>query len=188
VNPQLTSALLLAAPIVFAGLIHHGVRATDALSFLKVPLDDLLFDGDEVFGANKTLRGFIVVPFACAIATALEFGAASRIYPAPLRCAPLLLTQPADCGFAVGLACMLAELPNSFAKRRLGIRPGERSSRLRPLFGLVDLLDSAVGSACVYALLGVPAEVVGGGLLLAAPLHALVNRISHALGARNRAW
>jgi CDP-diacylglycerol--serine O-phosphatidyltransferase len=71
---------------------------------------------------------------------------------------------------------MLGELPNSFLKRRLGIAPGATPARGRPLFVLMDQLDSGIGCALAYALL--PGLSWPEGLLFVAtfPVTALVTK------------
>ena len=92
------------------------------------------FRGKEVFGANKTWRGVVVmsegstvVVFAQSELYALEsFDAISVV--------DYSQTSWLALGLALGLGYSLAELPNSFAKRRLGTRPAaSRASGGRPV-------------------------------------------------------
>ena len=47
---------------------------------LSISIDDALFDGRLVFGANKTVRGFVVMPLACgAVFLAGNFVAAESL-------------------------------------------------------------------------------------------------------------
>jgi CDP-diacylglycerol--serine O-phosphatidyltransferase len=132
----------LQIPVVIGGVLHMLVVSRGWLPQLAVPVHRGLF------GANKTWRGFVVVPL-------LTAGGALLLLPgewllgekAPIGAAWLL---PA--GFLAGLGYMLGELPNSFLKRRLGIAPGATPERGRQFFVLLDQLDSGIGVALAYAL------------------------------------
>jgi hypothetical protein len=173
-------SLLLILPVLGAGLCHQLVRATRLFECARRPIDDLLFGGRLVFGRNKTLRGFIVVPIACALTFGVEDALGASL-PGELGSSPVLG------GLLVGLAYCGFELPNSFIKRRTGIAPGARAVRLRPIFFFADHLDSAIGCAVVFRSLGVAWSVVACGLALAPGLHVLVNVTMHRLHLREAA-
>jgi CDP-diacylglycerol--serine O-phosphatidyltransferase len=174
----LERGFVLVVPVVAAGLAHQCVRARKLWPGLQVPLDAVLFGGREVFGKNKTLRGLLVVPAACAMAFAVEGLCLPRT---------AAVIGPAG-GFAVGLAYVLAELPNSFLKRRLGIPPGEQSKRARAVFFLADHLDSALGCGVALRALGEPWSAILAGMGLAPWVHVAVNRAAHAVGLRRAPW
>lgn len=72
--------------------------------------------------------------------------------------APLLTSQSSlGLSFALGLGYCLPELPNSFLKRRLGVKEGETSERYKWFFVLLDQADSAFGCMIAYRLL-IPVE------------------------------
>ncbi|MHB1845461.1 MAG: CDP-archaeol synthase [Deltaproteobacteria bacterium] len=178
------AGLLLAAPIAAGGLTHQLVRATGLLQEAQLSLDDLLFQGRPLFGRNKTLRGFLVLPLACGLAFTVEWLCLRRVpglLPAPTS---RLWRYPPLTGALVGFAVVLAELPNSFVKRRLGIAPGGRATRGGAMFFLVDQLDSAVGAGLALHALSVPWSFVVAGLAVAPLLHAGLNFASHAIGLR----
>jgi hypothetical protein len=129
-------ALILSLPLVISGGLHMAVVKLDLLSALKVPIHRVWF------GGNKTWRGLIVMALTSALGVWLtwlvwpqEFGGWN----------PLVL------GSLLGLAYAIAELPNSFVKRRLGIAPGKRPAHHTTWFTLADQADSAIGCALVYA-------------------------------------
>jgi hypothetical protein len=95
---------------------------------------------ENILGANKTWRGFIFVP----ITNAFLLFLLSLILGLPLQ-------HPAALGFLLGLMYVLFELPNSFIKRRFGIKPGEKSGLL---FFIFDKTDSALGVCLFYFLSG----------------------------------
>lgn len=172
-SPALTLALrglALVLPLVVGGLVHQVVRRTRSFERLNRSLDDLFFAGRVVFGANKTIRGFVVVPVATALAYAL------------------FTSMPLWSGALIGLAYVLAELPNSYLKRRLGIAPGSQARKARAVFFALDHLDSAAGCAIVFLALGQAVAVVISGLLLGPLVHVAVNFVAHRLRLRTQAW
>jgi hypothetical protein len=129
-------------PLLFAGLIHHLlVIHYDLLSFLKLPIDGgIKFRGKPLFGKSKTLRGFVVVPILSSIGMLLI----SKFITVDSAIRPLAL------GFYTGLGYCLAELPNSFMKRRMGIPEGLKANgRSKFLFSVVDQFDSILGALIV---------------------------------------
>ena len=98
--------------------------------------------------------------------------------------------QYALLGLACGLAFMLAELPNSFVKRQLGIGPGLPASRplLRAVFFVVDRCDSVLGVLIAASLLvPLPAATWYWVLLLGPCVHAVFSVMLHRLGVKARA-
>jgi hypothetical protein len=136
-----------AAPILLTGVVHLAVIKRDWLPALRqVPLDGgAVWRGRRVFGANKTLRGAVVMTVVTALAAWLFAKAASGWlgWPAPI---PFAGAHPAAWGALLGLGYIVGELPNSFIKRRLDISPGAmgRGAAGR-LFWIADQLDSLIG-------------------------------------------
>jgi len=93
-------------------------------------------------------------------------------------------------GLVAGLAFMLAELPNSFLKRQLGIPPGAipRQRRGRVICMLLDRLDSVLGVLIVVSLLVPVTLATWVWLLLMGPgVHALFSTLLHRAGVKARA-
>ena len=89
-------------------------------------------------------------------------------------------------GVAAGAVAELAELPNSFTKRQLGIAPGHTASgALSVLFYLWDQLDLLIGWWLVCAAF-VPMTPmrVAVSVLLVAGVHPLLTWIGYLLGMR----
>jgi CDP-diacylglycerol--serine O-phosphatidyltransferase len=145
-------ALYLQIPVVIGGVLHMVVVKRNYLSALVIPIHQ------GWFGANKTWRGLFVVPLLTA------FGGLCMM---PLEC---LLTQAigtsilsqwnlALLGFIAGVGYVLAELPNSFFKRRIGVEAGVVPEDKKYWFIALDQLDSALGVAIAYWLmLGISLE------------------------------
>ncbi|WP_257265003.1 CDP-alcohol phosphatidyltransferase family protein [Endozoicomonas sp. ONNA2] len=138
----LIQALYLQIPVVIGGILHMIVVSRDDFPALAKPI------GHRAFGANKTWRGLVVVPLLTAFGACLLYplewllGATS-----PFSGQPLWLS-----GTLAGLGYVLAELPNSRVKRRLGIAAGELPTQGRVIAIAADQLDSAIGVAVVYVL------------------------------------
>ena len=158
---SLTQALILSLPLVFSGGLHMAAVKLDLLSTLKIPIHQAWF------GRNKTWRGLIVMPATAALGVVL----AAVVWPEQFAgWNPLVL------GALLGLAYALAELPNSFVKRRLGIEAGKRPPRHAAWFALLDQADSAIGCALVY---GWALRLTAGPVLLLMAIgtgvHLMVN-------------
>ena len=90
-------------------------------------------------------------------------------------------------GLALGLGYSLAELPNSFVKRRLGIRPGARSTVRPRLQYVVDQADSVVGAALALTPLVTPRTAVLAVLVVGLALHIAIDELLYAAGVKRRA-
>jgi len=155
--PQLA---FLIAIIVGAGATNMAFVKAPILKRLQRPMDGgaILRDGKRMFGANKTWKGFIgmivITAFWLAAAgwLAANFPSVERLSLIPFY----ELAAPFNAWFfgAVwGLAYVLAELPNSFLKRRVDIAPGKNASGLKGFFFLViDQADSVIGCVLVLPL------------------------------------
>ncbi len=162
----LIAALWLQLPIVFGGVLHMLAVRDNWLPALRRPL------AIKLFGANKTWRGLLLMPSLTAVGACL-------LWPAEQLWQPLGWTSPFAgsalwlAGLCGGLGYVLAELPNSFIKRRLGIAAGATPEKGRRLFLAMDQLDSALGAALAYMI--VPG--IGPGIaicyVLSFPLVAL---------------
>jgi CDP-diacylglycerol--serine O-phosphatidyltransferase len=156
----------LQLPVVIGGVLHMVAVSRGWCAGLATPVHRGLF------GANKTWRGFVLVPLFTAAGTLpllpveAALGEGGRIGVALWPLAGLL----------AGLGYMLGELPNSFVKRRLGIAPGATPARGRLGFVLMDQLDSGIGCALAFALL--PGLSWAEGLLFVAlfPVTALLTK------------
>jgi len=147
------TALFLTLPIVVGGTLHMVFVTKQWLNVLAVPVQE------RWFGANKTWRGFIVMPLVTI------FGVWLTQLMEPLVQNGLLVslqeTSTVILGLALGLGYVLLELPNSFIKRRLGAAPSENPEQCRYCFILFDQLDSGIGFTLAYYLLSdIPANIL----------------------------
>lgn len=124
-------------PLIISNVLHMLVIKRDWFDWLKQPVLD------KVFGSNKTWRGFVFVPLVNAVG--LQILAIVSSYN---------VQNAFVLGFMLGCAYMLFELPNSYLKRRLGIKSGQHPKKNQVWFVLIDKTDSAFGVAFFYFLLG----------------------------------
>lgn len=163
----LSLVLSLQVPIVFGGVMHMVAVKKAWLPGLVRPISQ------ACFGANKTWRGMLLVPILSGVGALLLLPLmwlSPQWLPATLQGGENLMLA----GVAGGLGYVLAELPNSFIKRRLGVAPGATPQRYRSLYILADQLDSGIGAGIAYFCFpGISLEAV---LLYVAvfPLTALV--------------
>jgi CDP-2,3-bis-(O-geranylgeranyl)-sn-glycerol synthase len=179
VTRRVERAVWLTSPILLAGIVHVAVITLDLAPWLARPIDaGRSWRGRRLLGSNKTWRGFVVMPAASAITVAAQQALASRSRRlaglVPLRRgAPPAWIAGAICGAAY----VVAELPNSFVKRRLGIAPGTSAPRARALQYVVDQFDSVVGCAvAIRVLYRIDVADATASALLGAAFHVAVER------------
>ena len=165
-------------PVLGGALAHAPVLRFDLAPALKRPLSERLF------GANKTVRGAIVMSSGTAAgALALHRVPAFRErLPVELRAA-----GPLPHGVLLGAAVVLGELPNSALKRRIGIAPGERAgSPLGVALAVHDQADFVLGAWPLLApIWRMRARELVEAFAVVAGVHLVVNLAGYALGARS---
>lgn len=122
--------------LILANILHMLVVKWNILTILNKAISN------NLFGPNKTWRGFILVP-VFNILFLLLFNFVFN----------LKLNNAIPLGFFLGLAYVALELPNSFIKRKLNIKAGETSANKNYFFMLIDKMDSAFGVTLIYYLL-----------------------------------
>lgn len=141
---EFTRVFLLTVPLVIGGVIHMIAVKADILSYFKKPVHQ------RWFGQNKTWRGFLIMPLATWPGVLL----AQKLEALFDLNAPLMTPYPSFLlALLLGLGYCLAELPNSFMKRKIGIREGQTAIKNKWLFVIIDQADSAVGCMLAYRLL-----------------------------------
>jgi CDP-archaeol synthase len=190
VTRRATRAVWLTAPVLIAGLVHVAVITLNLAPELARPIDaGRRWRGRPLLGSNKTWRGFVVMPAATAITIAAQQALAARS-PHGAALAPLRRGAPAAwiVGAICGAAYVIAELPNSFVKRRLGIAPGTSAPKARVAQYVVDQLDSVIGCAVAIRMLyRIDTVDAAASALLGAGCHVAVERLMRALPRGRRA-
>jgi CDP-archaeol synthase len=183
-------ALFLTAPILIAGLVHVAVITLDLAPRLALPIDGgRRWRGRPLLGSNKTWRGFVVMPAATAVTIAAQQALAKRsrhlaaLAPLARRAPPAWIV-----GAICGVTYVVAELPNSFVKRRLGIAPGTSALHARAAQYVVDQLDSVAACAvAIRAFYRIDAVDAVASALLGAAFHVAVERTMRLLPRGRRA-
>ncbi|MBI3562890.1 MAG: CDP-archaeol synthase [Gammaproteobacteria bacterium] len=146
---HMLTAVLAIFPLVFAGVLHMLVVKHNFLQTLAIPINKTWF------GASKTWRGVVVMPLFCAAG----FYIMDRFFNVTIAHLSFDINRysPVALGLMLGLAYIMAELPNSFIKRRMGIAAGALPGKHKLIFIMADQLDSVIGCGLVYVIVvGMP--------------------------------
>ncbi|MES2320057.1 MAG: CDP-archaeol synthase [Pseudomonadota bacterium] len=190
-SAALACAVFVTLALAVGGVAHVAWLRSPWSRRFNLPLDGgATWRGHRLFGANKTWRGLMVMPFGAALA----FGVAGLLRDVlPAWLAAGIWDRPAShlalAGFLCGLAFMLAELPNSMLKRQLGIVPGQeaRNPLLRAVCLLIDRTDSTFGALIALSLmLPLPAMAWVWGPLIGITLHWLFSYSMYLLKLKPR--
>ena len=125
-------------PLVLGNVLHMIVVKRNWFKSIAFPISR------KMFGDTKTYRGVIVLP----VLTGL-FALLSSYYFGSFE---ISIAYDAFVGFGLGLAYILAELPNSYIKRRLGIATGAQSKKYKYVQYFTDKADSLIGVLTFYFL------------------------------------
>jgi hypothetical protein len=179
----------MVAPVLIAGFGQVLVLKTGLLPGLAVPLDrGVHWRGKPLLGPRKTWRGVIIMTTLSALVATAQARAARQ--SRRLRAfSPFDYDRinPGLLGVALGLGYCLAELPNSFVKRRLDIAPAGRADRFAWLQYLVDQSDSVAGCLVALRFFYKPSWVeTGMAFTTGLMLHVGVDQLMHALGVKRR--
>jgi CDP-2,3-bis-(O-geranylgeranyl)-sn-glycerol synthase len=188
----IVQAVFLLIAMSVAGVAHVLWLRTSLSRRFAWPVDGgLRFRGRRVFGENKRVCGFMVLPLATALTFLILGGGREKLLPVFADSLwPLTAWQYAGLGLVCGLAFMLAELPNSFVKRQLDIAPGQapKQAWLRSIVLLVDRYDSVLGVLLVLSLMVPVSFATWVWVLLLGPVvHAIFSIAMHSLGIKARA-
>jgi hypothetical protein len=178
--------LYLALPVMMAAAVHIVAIRFDMFKRLKVPIDfGWTLRGRRVFGNNKTWRGALIMILVPSAAMALQ----QRLRLPGLELFDYGGVNAWLCGGLLGLGFVLAELPNSFLKRRFNVAPGKQAEGPTYwLFTLLDQVDSVAGCLLLLAIVWLPPlEVVATALVLCSLVHFAFNLVFVWLGLKGRA-
>ncbi len=125
--------IIVLIPLILTSILHLIVIKLNLFQFINTPIHS------KLFGNNKTCRGFI---FVCITNSFILF-LFNQLFNLHLDLSLFI-------GFALGFNYVLFELPNSFFKRRAGIKPGESHLNKQYIFLILDKTDSAFGVTLTY--------------------------------------
>jgi hypothetical protein len=185
----LLRATWLVLPVVLGGLGHVAVLKTNVLRSLAVPIDNgARWRGRPVFGANKTWRGIVLMTGLTALASGSQAALARRKrWTSALDVLQSARVNAWLMGALCGLTYCLAELPNSFVKRQLGIAPGARATRASRLQYVVDQADSVAGCLLALRLLyRAAARELITAFALGITIHIGIDQLIYAIGVKAR--
>lgn len=175
-NQEAARVFLLSLPLVVGGIVHMIAVKADTLSYFKKPIHQ------SSFGQNKTWRGFIVMPLATWPGVLL----AQKLESVFDLNTPLLVNNSSFIlAMVLGLGYCLAELPNSFMKRKLGIKEGQTSNRYKWFFIILDQADSAIGCMLAYRLvISISFQTMALTVLFGTLIHLILNVLLYKIGVR----
>jgi len=164
----------------------------ELLPWLKKPMDmGVAFREKPLFGPNKTWRGFLtcligVIVFSYFIGFLYVN---SEVFKS-MSVVDFNQVNPLHFGMALGIGMTLGELPNSFFKRQIGIRSGERGSGFTGiLFRTFDQIDLLLG--IWFLLLFVPGfsvakniDLLFFSIVFALVVHFIIAQIGYYMGMR----
>lgn len=173
------------APVIMAGVFNMIFCKLGILKFLQIPIDGgrTLSDGNRIFGDNKTFKGFLGY-LIWGTFSAVLWGAV--IKNTSLNSLDFFYIHNENTfafnvviGVLLGFAYALFELPNSFIKRRLGIKPGKPAKGFEKIvFTFVDQADSIFGCALVVWLFyNIGLVKYLGFVLVGACTHIIINML-----------
>ena len=183
--------ITLISPII-SGIVNSIFCKTKYLKFLNKPIDfgKNFTDKKRIFGDHKTwkgLFGYIILN----IIFSLIFGYIWNItYLVKYNFFYInhenTLLFNILIGFLLGLGYSLFELPNSFIKRRLDIKPGKTIKGFKKIFFIIfDQADSVFGVALVVWLFyPIGIWIYLFYILLGTVTHLLVNMLLYFLHLR----
>ena len=183
-DPVACAAFVVVA-FALAGCAQAAWLSSSISHRVAWPLDcGATFRGRRVFGASKTVRGFVVMVPATSLAFVLvALADPGGVWQLPVSDYGLL-------GAVAGAGFMAAELPNSFFKRQLQVAPGAaaRGRVSRPVFAIVDHIDSVCGALGAMALLvTVPRWTIVYLLPVGWIVHRVFSALTFQLGGKVRA-
>lgn len=188
---SLQQSVWLCLPLILGGITHVVVIKRNVLpSLARLRLDGgMKLRGRDLFGANKTVRGAVVMICATMFWTSILDGIQAALnLDANLRYIPIDQLGSLSLGFLLGSAYIVGELPNSLVKRQLNIHPGSAASGpLQKLFWLVDQVDSTMAVLAVLCFVKTPnLEVYLILIGFTLVLHPVIATLMVALGLKQR--
>ncbi len=149
----------LGCGLFLAGVLEAFLWKTPYFESLNQPIHQTWF------GANKRWRGLVSLPITMVVSTWLIQLPEIYLFQEKTNFVLLSDFNAIVYGLFVGFIFNLAELPNSFIKRRLQIPPGDESNRL---FYVIDHMDSTFGVLILwYFFFAFPKHLVLTGCIVA---------------------
>jgi len=179
-------------PAIISGILNMIWCKLPILKKTQIPIDlkKNFIDGKRIFGDNKTWKGLIGYLFLN-ILTAIIWGLICNLVNINhLNYFYInhenIITFNILIGLLLGLGYSLFELPNSFLKRRLDIKPGKTIKGFKKIFFIfLDQADSVFGCClvvCLFYNLGIKLYLIY--VLVGAFTHIIFNMLLYFLKLR----
>lgn len=189
---MLLGMYLTMSPLIAGGILNMIFTKTPIYKKYKYPIDGYknYKDNKRIFGDNKTWIGFFSMIFFCIISQIICGFLCNNFNINHLNDLYMVnhntITFNILFGALIGFVYMLSELPNSFVKRRLNIKPGKtESGTLGLVFFIIDQIDSLVGVMFVlYLFSNISIMKYFGYILVGAFTHVGINSILYMLKIR----
>jgi len=165
---ELTRLIIEALIFIFPA---YCANAIPVITGGGLPLDfgKKFFDGKPIFGKNKTFRGFFS---GLAIGTAVGFVES------------VFFNYHIVFGLSLSLGALFGDLTAAFAKRRLGLSPGD----FLPVVDQVDFVIGAILFSLPICLHTLSWELLAAVLIVTPPIHLLTNFVAYRLGLKTNPW
>ncbi len=186
---DLVRALYLFAPLIVASMLSAAVLRFDIAPSLARPIDGgATLGGRRVLGDGKTWRGVVTAVVGSSLGVLIQRSLVGTAIDA-ISVVDYRATNPFTLGPLMGLGATFGELPNSFAKRRLGIARGETArGPLAFVFWFADQVDTLVLTwPLIAAFVRPTASLVIASFCVALVVHPLIAAIGFLVGARRTA-
>ena len=185
---EVPALIYLLLPLLGGGIVHGLCLRYDLLPWLATPIDrGANFRGQPLLGSHKTFRGPVTMLMGSALTLWIQ---CAWLHELPLARSLELFdyasVSPWSLGAALGLAASLAELPNSFVKRRLGVAAGGAARGMHVvLFYFIDQVDLLAGAWLVLAFVVEPTlSLVLTSIAIVFLGHAFVSLVGYWLRMR----
>ena len=177
-------------PAYVANMAPVVAKKLKLLPQLDVPVDEgkKFIDSQEIFGRNKTYRGFLVGAIGGVIAAYIQMALYNIAFFRDLS----ILNYSShltiiSVGILMGVGAITGDLIKSFFKRRFKIAPGKS-------FIPFDQIDFVVG-AYVFIIplivlhnIGMGWQIFFTSIVISFILHIIVNHSAYYLGIRGERW
>ena len=182
-------------PVILAGICNMVLVKLPILSCLSRPMDGgaVRPDGKRLLGANKTWKGFWGMVFFTGFWMWI-FGVLDNTFSwaeglSLITYHEFSAAQEWFYGCLWGLGYVLFELPNSYAKRRIDIPPGENKAGFTGnLFKFIDQADSVLGCMVFMLFFYIPGPADAAAIfVIGVAIHYLINILLFLIGLKKQA-
>lgn len=147
---DIIAAIYFMLPACFANAAPVAASHLPFLRSFSWPIDfGITVNGKRIFGDNKTFRGVIAAIFVALVTILIQKYVTGPLYFSGYEIIDYDITAIYFYGCIFGCGAVLGDLLGSFAKRRLGLKPGA----WLPYFDQADYVFGTLALLCVFSLL-----------------------------------